>query len=110
MGKRYQGRAAGFEMGAEHRLKIKNSQILNQLIKYALNDPTCKIKDPQRAQVGLSLLRKVMPDLAHNTHANDPDNPLIRSAYEHTDAELAAIAAMGSATASQKAPGKNKLN
>ena len=52
-------------MGPEHRTKIKNSKILSELIKFATGDETCVI-DSAQAQVGLGLLRKVMPDLTEN--------------------------------------------
>jgi len=63
------GRKAGFHMGPEHRAKIANSMILSNLIKFAEGEVNCPI-DYQQAQVGLGLLRKVMPDMTenHNTH------------------------------------------
>ena len=59
------GRQPGFHMGPEHRTKIKNSNILKNLIAFAEGDENCPI-DYQRAQVGLGLMKKVMPDLTEN--------------------------------------------
>lgn len=70
------GRAPGFHMGPEHRTKIKNSKILSKLIKFAEGDPDCGI-DYQHAQVGLGLLKKVMPDLTENMIKGDqPDGTI----------------------------------
>lgn len=84
------GRKPGFRMTDEHRLKIKNSNILNALIEHV--EGTREMA-PSQVTAGLGLLKKVMPDLTHTEHANDPDNPLIRDANELDDAALAAIAA-----------------
>ena len=59
------GRKAGFHMGPEHRNKISKSRILGNLIRYAEGEANCDI-DYQRAQIGLGLLKKVMPDLTEN--------------------------------------------
>lgn len=55
------GRTAGFQMGAEHRLKITNSNILSVLIQHA-----CGEREMSATQVSaaVALLRKVMPDLS----------------------------------------------
>ncbi len=49
-----------FAMSDEHRIKIGNSNILNNLIKHA--DGKLDMSSTQ-VQVGLGLLKKVMPDL-----------------------------------------------
>ena len=54
------GRQPGFVMSAEHRTKIANSQILKRLIQAAEGEIEMT---PVQAQVGLGLLKKVMPDL-----------------------------------------------
>jgi hypothetical protein len=54
------GRKPGFLMSEEHRLKIKNSNILARLIKCAEGE--FDISSVQ-AQVGLALMNKVLPNL-----------------------------------------------
>lgn len=55
------GRTAGFQMGAEHRLKITNSKIFNRLLAHAEGDlPDLPASE---RDTGLALLRKVMPDM-----------------------------------------------
>lgn len=53
------GRKPGFLMTEEHRVKIKNSNILNALIEHVEGK-----RDMSATQVsaGLGLLKKVMPD------------------------------------------------
>ena len=55
------GRPPGFQMGNEHRVKIRNSNILNALIEHVEG-----IREMSSTQVtaGLGLLKKVMPDLS----------------------------------------------
>ena len=55
------GKQPNFQMGAEHRLKIANSNILSRLLKHA----TGELPDlsPSERDTGLALLRKVMPDM-----------------------------------------------
>lgn len=55
------GRPAGFQMGDEHRLKIKNSNILNALIEHIEGR---REMSATQVSAGLGLLRKVMPDLS----------------------------------------------
>ena len=55
------GRTAGFQMGAEHRLKIKNSNILKALIQHVEGD---REMSSTQVTAGIALLKKVMPDLA----------------------------------------------
>lgn len=84
------GRKPGFRMSNEHRVKIKNSNILNALIEHVEG-----VRDMSASQVsaGLGLLRKVMPDLAVAADA-DGDGDL-KPMNRMTDAELEAIAAGG---------------
>jgi hypothetical protein len=57
-----------YKMGAEHRAKIANSQILKNLIEAA--EGTREIT-PIQAQVGIALLKKVMPDLSTTEHTGE---------------------------------------
>ena len=69
------GRQPGFKMSDEHRVKIKNSNILNALIEHVEGE-----RDMSATQVsaGLGLLRKVMPDLASTTIQGDENGgPLV---------------------------------
>jgi hypothetical protein len=54
------GRKPGFLMSEEHRLKIKNSNILTRLIK--CGEGELEISQVS-AQVGLALMNKVLPNL-----------------------------------------------
>lgn len=67
------GRTPGFIMSEHHRTKIAKSRILGNLIKYAEGDDTI-ITKPQ-ADIGVALLRKVMPDLSTVT-LEGGDEPL----------------------------------
>jgi len=60
-------------MSDEHRVKIKNSNILNALIEHVQGE-----RDMSATQVsaGLGLLKKVMPDLAATQISGDEDNPV----------------------------------
>jgi len=60
-------------MTEEHRTKIKNSQILNNLIECAEGK---KELSSTQATVGIALLKKVMPDLSSTTVSGDDENPL----------------------------------
>lgn len=91
MEKRGRGRLPGFRMDDSHRVKIQNSNVLNALIEHVEGR---REMSGTQVTAGVALLKKVLPDLAHIEHANDPENPLIRS-EEISDAELAAIAAAG---------------
>lgn len=57
-------------MSEEHRVKIKNSNILNALIEHV--EGTREMSATQ-VSAGLGLLRKVMPDLASTTISGDED-------------------------------------
>lgn len=67
------GRSAGFHMGPEHRLKIKNSNVLNALIEHVEGT-----RDMSSTQVtaGVALLKKVMPDLTETMLKGDEESPL----------------------------------
>lgn len=51
-------------MSEEHRVKIKNSNILNALIEHVEGS---REMSATQVSAGLGLLRKVMPDLAAST-------------------------------------------
>ena len=55
------GRKPGFSMGEEHRVKIRNSNILNALIEHVEGR---REMSSSQVSAGLGLLKKVMPDLA----------------------------------------------
>jgi hypothetical protein len=78
------GRPPGFIMSEEHRLKIKNSNILNRLIRCAEGE--FEISSVQ-AQVGLALMNKVMPNL-QATDLSAEVNTNITGARWLTEAEL----------------------
>jgi hypothetical protein len=99
------GRRPGFTMSDEHRVKIRNSNILNALIEHVEG-----VREMSSTQVtaGLGLLRKIMPDLAA---AADSDNQgQLRSMKAMSDDELEAIAASGSAGSSEETPSPSQLN
>lgn len=60
-------------MSEEHRVKIRNSNILNALIEHVEGR-----RDMSATQVtaGLGLLKKALPDLASITIGGDNENPL----------------------------------
>lgn len=64
------GRQPGFRMTDEHRIKIKNSNILNALIEHVTG---AREMSATQVSAGLGLLRKVMPDLAATTVSGDED-------------------------------------
>lgn len=78
------GRKPGFVMTDEHRVKIKNSNILNALIEHVEGK-----RDMAASQVsaGLGLLRKVMPDLSESSVTHN----VKRDAADYSREELAAI-------------------
>ena len=80
------GRQPGFHMSEEHRVKIKNSNILNALIEHVEGK-----REMASSQVtaGLGLLRKVMPDLSESSVTHS----VKRDATEYSREELAAILA-----------------
>jgi hypothetical protein len=60
-------------MAAEHRSKIKTSQILNALEEHVMGK-----RPMQQTQVtaAVALLRKTMPDLSQTSVTGDPNNPV----------------------------------
>ncbi len=64
------GREPGFRMSDAHRVKIKNSNILNALIEHVEGK---REMSATQVSAGLGLLRKVMPDLATTTIQGDED-------------------------------------
>ena len=73
MAARGKGRPAGFRMPEEHRTKIANSKIFNRLIEHA--EGTTEMS-PTQVQVGLALMKKILPDLSSVEHTGDQKNPL----------------------------------
>ena len=67
------GRRPGFIMSEEHRAKIANSQILKRLIACAEGQIEMS---PTQAQIGLGLMKKVMPDMQATQISGDDDAPL----------------------------------
>lgn len=57
------GRKPGFQMGAEHRGKIANSNVLKHLIEHATGE---REMTSSQVTAGLGLLKKVMPDMTEN--------------------------------------------
>lgn len=92
-------------MTDEHRVKIKNSNILNALIEHVEGK-----RDMAATQVsaGLGLLRKVMPDLAASADTGDTGELL--SVNRMTDDELEAIAAGSGAGNTETKESPRKLN
>lgn len=86
--KKARGRTTGFQMTDEHRLKIKNSNILNMLIRCA--EGTVEMSATQ-ANVGLSLLRKVMPDLTYSEVVGKDGGPIKTEEVGSGAAKLAAV-------------------
>ena len=67
------GRQPGFIMSDEHRTKIANSQILNRLIAAANGEIEIT---PVQAQVGLGLVKKILPDLQATQISGDENKPV----------------------------------
>lgn len=67
------GRQPGFRMGEEHRVKIKNSNILNALIEHVEGN---REMSATQVTAGLGLLKKVMPDTSAVAIENGEDGPL----------------------------------
>lgn len=67
------GRHPGFRMDDSHRTKIANSQILNRLVGHV--EGKVELSGTQ-VTAGIALLKKVLPDLNHNVHQGDEDNPI----------------------------------
>lgn len=102
---RPRGRAPGFTMSHEHRVKIQNSNILNALIEHVEG-----VREMSATQVsaGLGLLKKVLPDLAATADIGEAGE--LVSINGMTDAQLEAIAAGGSAGTAQAPGGPQSIN
>lgn len=70
---RKRGRAPGFIMTEEHRRKIANSNVLKYLLEHVQGK---RELSATQAQVGLGLLKKVLPDLQSVEHNGNPENPI----------------------------------
>lgn len=103
--KRGRGRAAGFVMPESHRLKIKNSNILNALIQHVEGK---REMSASQVTAGLGLLRKVLPDLAASADVGDCGE--LRPVNRLTDDELEAIAAGSGAGTDTQETGPRVLN
>jgi len=99
------GRKPGFRMSEEHRVKIKNSNILNALIEHVEGK---REMAATQVSAGLGLLRKVMPDLAASADTGDTGELL--SVNRMTDDELEAIAAGGGDRVAEAQKGPRQLN
>jgi hypothetical protein len=55
-------------MSADHRVKIKNSNILNALIEHVEGK---RDMSPTQVAAGLGLLRKVLPDMVYSESSNE---------------------------------------
>lgn len=60
-------------MPDEHRTKIANSKIFKRLIEHAEGKTEMS---PTQVQVGLALMKKILPDLSSVEHTGDQKNPL----------------------------------
>lgn len=67
------GRSPGFIMTDAHRLKIANSNILKYLMEHVCGN---REMSATQVQAGVSLLKKVLPDLSSVELKGDPDNPI----------------------------------
>lgn len=63
-------------MGSEHRSKIGNSKILNELIRFAEGEIPPDEYPPHRVTAALGCLKKVMPDMTENMIKGDSESPL----------------------------------
>lgn len=63
-------------MPDEHRTKIANSKVLNRLIDFAEGKEDVDMA-PHQVTAALGLLKKCLPDLTHNQHGGDENNPII---------------------------------
>lgn len=67
------GRKPGFVMSAEHRDKIKNSNILNALIEHVEGN---REMSSTQVTAALGLLKKALPDLQSVEIGSDPEKPM----------------------------------
>jgi len=86
------------------RMKIKTSQLVNRLNKFALGESDGKTGNPvemstQQVKAADILLRKMLPDLKSTELSGSLG--LTKDPASMTDEELAAIASTGSATPSK---------
>ena len=70
---RARGREKGFRMSEEHRVKIKNSNILNALIEHVEGKREMKTTQVTAA---IALLDRVLPKLQSVEVTGDEDNPV----------------------------------
>jgi hypothetical protein len=68
------GRQPGFRMSEAHRVKIQNSNILNALIEHVEGK---REMSATQVTAGVSLLRKVLPDLTSTTLTGEGGGPLV---------------------------------
>lgn len=66
-------------MSNEHRVKIKNSNILNALIEHAIGT---REMSATQVTAGLGLLKKALPDLSAVTLSGDGDGAPIKQVLE----------------------------
>ena len=66
-----------------HRVKIANSNILKYLIDHAQGK---REMSPSQAQVGIALLRKVMPDLTATEHTGEIEHRVTEVRWVIADA------------------------
>ena len=60
-------------MGATHRDKIKNSNLLSHLLDHALGK---REMTPSQVTTGLGLLKKVMPDMQSQSFVDEDGNSI----------------------------------
>lgn len=68
------GRAAGFRMSNDHRVKIQNSNVLNALIEHAEGK---REMSATQVTAGLGLLKKCLPDLSAVEVSGNEEAPLV---------------------------------
>lgn len=70
-------------MTDEHRVKIKNSNILNALVEHVEGS---REMSATQVSAGLGLLRKVLPDLSSTTIQGDEEGGPVRIELSETEA------------------------
>lgn len=82
------GRKPGFRMSDEHRVKIKNSNILNALVEHVEGN---REMSASQVSAGLGLLKKVMPDLSAVDASVDLSGVIkVKASKEQRDAAVSA--------------------
>ena len=82
------GRKPGFQMTDEHRVKIKNSNILNALVEHVEGR---REMSSTQVSAGLGLLKKVMPDLSAVESAVEHSGEIkVKASKEQRDAAVSA--------------------